>query len=216
LRQKLPLLKEALQGRFRPHHRFLLEEILQHLDYLDGAIERLSQEVLKRIVPFSALIKLMDLIPGIDQRVAEGILSEIGANMNWFPSERHLSSWAGACPGNNESAGKRKSGKTRKGNRWLYRYLIEAAWAASRSKGTYFNALYHRLTARRGKKKAIVAVAHSLLVVVYHILKNQVPYHELGADHFDKINLNQIKRHHLKRLENLGFRVTLEPLHQAA
>jgi len=216
LRQKLPLLKEALHGRFRPHHRFLLEEILKHLDYLDGAIERLSQEVLSRIVPFSALIELMDLIPGIDQRVAEGILSEIGADMNWFPSDRHLSSWAGACPGNNESAGKRKSGKTRKGNRWLYRYLIEAAWAASRSKGTYFNAFYHRLVARRGKKKAIVAVAHSLLVVVYHVLKKQVPYHELGADHFDKLNLTHIKHHHVRRLESLGFRVVLEPLQKAA
>ncbi len=216
LRQKLPQLKEALQGRFRPHHRFLLEEILKHLDYLDEAIERLSQEVLSRVVPFSALIELMDLIPGIDQRVAEGILSEIGPDMNWFPSDRHLSSWAGACPGNNESAGKRKSGKTRKGNRWLYRYLIEAAWAASRSKGTYFNALYHRLVARRGKKKAIVAVAHSLLVVVYHVLKNQVPYRELGANHFDKLNLTHIKHHHVRRLESLGFKVTLEPLQKAA
>jgi transposase len=216
LRQKLPLLKEALQGRFRPHHRFLLEEILKHLDYLDGAIERLSQEVLNRLVPFSVLIELMDLIPGIDQRVAEGILSEIGPDMNWFPSDRHLSSWAGACPGNNESAGKRKSGKTRKGNRWLYRYLIEAAWAASRSKGTYFNALYHRLVARRGKKKAIVAVAHSLLVVVYHVLKNQVPYRELGDNHFDRLNLTHIKHHHVRRLESLGFKVTLEPLQKAA
>jgi len=216
LRKKLPLLKEALQGRFRPHHRFLLGEILVHLDFLDEAIERLSQEVVNRTVPFSKVIELMDLIPGIDQRVAEGVLSEIGVEMSCFPTHRHVTSWAGVCPGNNESAGKRKSGKTQKGNRWLRRYLIEASWAAVRSKGTYLSALYHRLVARRGKKKAIVAVAHALLVMIYHILKDQVPYRELGSDHFDKLNATYVQRHHVKRLESLGFKVILEPLSQAA
>jgi len=216
LRKKLSLLKEALQGRFRPHHRFLLGEILVHLDFLDEAIERLSEEVVNRIVPFSKVIELMDLIPGIDQRVAEGIVAEIGIDMSRFPTHRHLASWAGVCPGNNESAGKRKSGKTRKGDRWLYRYLIEASWSITRSKGTYLYALYHRLVPRRGAKKAIVAVAHSLLIIVYHVLKNQVPYHELGANHFDKLNLTHIKRHHVRRLESLGFRVILEPLKKAA
>jgi len=212
LRKKLPELRKALEGRFRAHHRFMIAEILTHLDFLDEAIERVSQEVSTRIAPFLPKVELMDLIPGINRRVAEGVLSEIGADMSCFPTSGHLASWAGLCPGNNESAGKRKSGKTRKGNQWLRRYLIEAAWAATRKKGSYFSALYHRLVVRRGKKKAIVGVAHALLVVVYHILKNQVSYRELGSDHFDKLNIAYAQRHHVKRLESLGFRVILEPL----
>jgi len=158
----------------------------------------------------------MDRVPGIDQRVAEGVLSEIGVDMSCFPTHRHAASWAGLCPGNNESAGKRKSGKIRKGNQWLRRYLVEASWAAVRKKGIYLSALYHRLVVRRGKKKAIVAVAHALLVMIYHILKDQVPYRELGSGHFDKINAVYVKRHHIKRRENLGFKVILKPISQAA
>jgi transposase len=216
LRRKLPELKKALEGRFRPHHRFMVAEILTHLDFLDEAIERVSQEVTHCIAPFSAKVDLMDLIPGIDQRVAEGVLSEIGVDMSCFGTEEHAASWAGLCPGNNESAGKRKSGKTRKGNQWLRRYLIEAAWAAIRKKGSYLSALYHRLVVRRGKKKAIVAVAHRLLVIIYHMLKDQESYRELGSDHFNKLNAAYVQRHHVKRLESLGFKVTLEPLDQAA
>ncbi len=216
LRKKLPELKKALEGRFRPHHRFMVAEILTHLDFLDEAIERVSQEVTNRIVPFSEKVELMDLVPGIDQRVAEGVLSEIGGDMSCFPTHGHAASWAGLCPGNNESAGKRKSGKTRKGNQWLRRYLTEAAWAATRKQGSYLSALYHRLVVRRGKKKAIVAVAHALLVIVYHILKNQVSYRELGSDHFSKFNAAYVQRHHVKRLESLGYKVTLEPLSKAA
>ena len=216
LRKKLPELKKALEGRFRAHHRFMVAEILTHLDFLDEAIERVSQEVVNRVVPFSKMVELMDRVPGINQRVAEGVLSEIGVDMSCFPTHRHAASWAGLCPGNNESAGKRKSGKIRKGNQWLRRYLVEASWAAVRKKGTYLSALYHRLVVRRGKKKAIVAVAHALLVMIYHIFKDQVPYRELGSGHFDKINAVYVKRHHIKRLENLGFKVILEPISQSA
>jgi transposase len=216
LRKKLPELKKALEGRFRSHHRFLVAEVLTHLDFLDEAIERVSQEVSSRIVPFSKNVELMDLVPGINQRVAEGVLSEMGVDMSCFPTHGHAASWTGLCPGNNESAGKRKSGRIRKGNQWLRRYLIEAAWAAVRKRGTYLSALYYRLVPRRGKKKAIVAVAHALLVMIYHILKDQVSYRELGSDHFNKLNAAYIQRHHVKRLESLGFKVILEPLSQAA
>jgi len=216
LRKKLPDLRKALEGRFRPHHRFMVAEILVHLDFLDEAIERVSQEVMTCVVPFSRVMEALDQIPGIDRRVAEGVVSEIGTDMDWFPSDRHISSWAGVSPGNHESAGKRKSGRVCKGNTWLRRHLIEAAWAAVRKKGSYLSALYHRLVTRRGKKKAIVAVAHSILVIIYHVLKDQVPYHELGPDYFDKLNTAHIKRHYVRRLENLGFKVILEPLSQAA
>ena len=215
LRKKLPELRKALEGRFRPHHRFMISEVLIHLDFLDEAIERISKEVESRIAPFSSQVERMDLVPGINQRVAEGVLSEIGVDMGCFPTHRHAASWTGLCPGNNESAGKRKSGKTRKGNQWLRRYLIEASWAAVRKRGTYLSALYYRLVVRRGKTKAIVAVAHALLVIIYHVLKDQTPYHELGPDYFDKLNAAYAQRHHVKRLESLGFKVSLEPIAQA-
>src|SRR4030042_940452 len=185
----------------------MVAEILTHLDFLDEAIERVSQEVSNRIVPFWRKVELMDLVPGINQRVAEGVLSEMGVDMSCFPSHRHAASWTGLCPGNNESAGKRKSGKTRKGNQWLRRYLIEASGAAVRKRGTYLSALYYRLVPRRGKNKAIVAVAHALLVMIYHIVKNQVPYHELGSDSFTQLNAAYVQRHHVKPLESLGFKV---------
>jgi transposase len=216
LRKKLPELKKALEGRFRSHHRFMVAEVLTHLDFLDEAIERVSQEVTSRIAPFSKIVELMDLIPGINERVAEGVLSEMGVDMSCFPTDGHAASWAGLCPGNHESAGKRKSGKTRKGDQWLRRYLTEAAWAAIRKKGSYLSALYHRLVVRRGKKKAIVAVAHRLLVIIYHMIKDQTSYRELGSDYFNKLNAAYVQRHHVKRLESLGFKVILEPVLQAA
>jgi transposase len=211
LRKKLPLLREALYGRFRSHHRFLLEQILSHIDFLDELIESVSKEVENRIVPFLKEIELLKTMTGVKQRVAENMISEMGVEMSCFPTHRHAASWAGLCPGNNESAGKRKSGKTRKGDRWLRRFLMEAAWAVSHTERTYLSALYHRLARRRGKKKAIVAVAHSILVIGYHILKEKVPYYELGADHFDRLNVTYIKRNLVKRLEGLGYKVTLEP-----
>jgi transposase len=216
LRKKLSLLREALKGRFRPHHGFLLGQILSHLDYLDEAIEQLSKEVESQIVPFSKQIDLLKTIPGVDQRVAEAIVAEIGVDMSRFPTHRHLASWAGVCPGNNESAGKHKSGKTRRGDRWLFRVLLEGGWAVTRTKDTYLNSFYHRLAPRRGKKKAIVALVHCLVVIVYHVLKDQVPYQELGSTYFDQVNVTHIKNHHIRRLESLGFRVTIEPLKKAA
>lgn len=216
LRKKLTLLREALEGRFRPHHQFMLGQILSHLDFLDEAIEEVSKEVENHIAPFLKEIELLRTIPGVDQKVAEVIVAEIGVDMSHFPSHRHLASWAGLCPGNNESAGKRKNGKTRKGDRWLRRGLIEASWAASRARETYLSALYHRLVRRRGKKKAAVAVAHTILVIAYHILKDKFSYYELGTDHFDRLNATLIKHHFIKRLEGLGFKVTLEPVQAAA
>jgi len=212
LRKKLPLLKEALRGRFRPHHQFLLGEILSHIDFLDEAIASVSQEVENRMGPFSKEVGLLKTMTGVKQTVAENMISEIGVDMSYFPTHRHAASWAGLCPGNNESAGKRKSGKTRKGDRWLRRFLMESAWAISRSEGTYLSALYHRLARRRGKKKAVVGVAHAILVIAYHILRDQVPYRELGPNHFDRLNIPHMKRHLVQRLEGLGFKVALEPL----
>ena len=216
LRKKLPLLREALYGRFRPHHQFLLGQILSHLGFLDEAIEQMSKEVENRIAPFSKPIDLLKTIPGVDQKTAELIVAEIGIDMSRFPTHRHLASWAGLCPGNNESAGKRKSGKIRKGDRWLKRGLTESSWAVGRTHNTYLSALYHRMARRRGKKKAVVAVAHTMLVIIYHMLKHQLPYHELGADYFDRLNVTYIKNHFTKRLEGLGYKVTLEPIPAAA
>jgi transposase len=212
LRKKLPLLKEALQGRFRPHHRFMLEQILTHLDFLDEAIARMNDEVEKQIRPFLPQINLLKTIPIVAQRTAEVLIAEIGVDMSRFPTDRHLASWSGFCPGNNESAGKRKSGKTRKGDQWLRRGLIEVAWAASRSEDTYLHALYRRIARRRGHKRASVAVAHAILVMVYHILKHKLPYREMGADYFDRLNLKYVKNHFVKRLEGLGYKVILEPI----
>ena len=216
LRKKLPLLREALYGRFRPHHQFLLGQILSHLGFLDEAIEQMSKEVENRIAPFSKPIDLLKTIPGVDQKTAELIVAEIGIDMSRFPTHRHLASWAGLCPGNNESAGKRKSGKIRKGDRWLKRGLTESSWAVGRTHNTYLSALYHRMARRRGKKKAVVAVAHTMLVIIYHMLKHELPYHELGADYFDRLNVTYIKNHFTKRLEGLGYKVTLEPIPAAA
>jgi len=216
LRQKLAALRQALEGRFRPHHQFLVGQMLSHLDFLDEAIADISQEVATRIGPFEPQVMVLKTIPGVDQKVAEAIVSEIGVDMSRFPDHRHLASWAGLCPGNNESAGKRLSGKTRKGNQWLRRMLIETAWTVSRAKESYLNALYHRLARRRGIKKAAVGVSHAILVMAYHILKTGLPYQELGSDYFDRLNIVQVKRHALRRLEALGYKVILEPTQATA
>lgn len=216
LRQKLAALRQALEGRFRPHHQFLLTQMLSHLDFLDEAIAEISQEVAARIGPFERQVMALKTIPGVDQKVAEAIVSEIGVDMSPFPDHQHLASWAGLCPGNNESAGKRRSGKTRKGNQWLRRMLIETAWTVSRAKDSYLNALYHRLARRRGIKKAAVGVSHAILVMAYHILKTGLPYQDLGSDYFDRLNVVQVKRHALRRLEALGYKVILEPTQATA
>jgi transposase len=215
LRQKLPALRQALEGRFREHHRFLLAEMLSHLEAVDEAIARLSAEIIRQTAAFAPLLDLLTTIPGVQRKTAETILAEIGGDMGRFPTHRHLASWAGVCPGQHVSAGKRKSGRVRPGNPWLRRVLVETAWAASRRRGTYMAAQYQRLARRRGKKKAVMAVAHSLLVIAYHVLKARVPYRELGADYFEQRDEARTRQRYLRRLEKLGFKVTLAPRENA-
>lgn len=217
LRRKLPALREALAGRFRAHHALIVSEILAHVDYIDEAIERLSGEVDRLVAPFARQIELLDTIPGVNRRTAEVLLAEIGPDMSRFPSHRHLASWAGMCPGNNESAGKRLSGRTRKGSKWLRHALVESAKAAARSKGSYFSAHYARIKGRRGHGKATVAVAHSILVVSYYVLERQVPYSDLGADYLLTREASEgYKNRLVRQLERLGHKVTLEPLPESA
>jgi transposase len=210
LRNKLPQLKQALNGRVREHHRFLLVEQLSHIDYLDEAIGRLSGEIAERLRPFQAEIERLDTIPGINRSIAEVLLAEIGPDMNRFPDAHHLASWAGMCPGHNESGGRRQSGKTRKGNRWLRQALIEAAHGASHTKDTYLSSQYRRLVGRRGKKRALVAVGHSLLVIAYHVLNRQATYVELGSNYFEQLHRCRLEQNLVQRLQKLGYTVTLE------
>jgi transposase len=210
LRKKIPELREALNGTLRDHHRFMIRELLDQIYFLEAAVERVTERIDKNIRPFDEPVQLVNTVTGLDTYVTQQILAETGTDMSQFPSERHICSWAKICPGNNESAGKHKSGKTGKGNNWLKSALTQAAWVASKMKGTYHYALYHRIARRRGKKRAIVAVAHAILVAIYHILRDMVPYKELGADFFDKINTEQVKNQMVRRLESLGFTVNLD------
>ena len=210
LRAKLPALREALAGRFRPHHAFLVSQGLAHLDYLDEAIDTVSTEVERLLLPFVEPRRRLDTIPGINTRTAEVVIAEIGVDMSRFPSEHHLASWAGLCPGNNESAGKHKAGTTRKGNRWLRMALIEVALAAIRKKDSAFGARYRRVMRHRGHKKAVVAVAHSLLRTIYHVLAESTDYREPGADYYDRRQTARTTRRAVAQLERLGYRVTLE------
>jgi transposase len=216
LRKKIPQLKEALTGRVREPHRFRLSEQLSHIDYLDEAIERLAAEIGQRLRPFEPEIQLLDTIPGVNRQTAEELIAEIGADMSRFPDGHHLASWAGMCPGHNESGGKRKSGKTRKGNRWLRSTLIEAAHGAAHTKDTYLASHYHRLVGRRGKKRALVAVGHSLLVISHYVLKRRQAYYDLGSNYFEELHRQRLERNLVKRLENLGYKVILEALSPAA
>lgn len=172
---------------------------------LEGEIERLMP-------PFQEAVARWTTVPGIDEITAWNLVAEIRVEIEQFPSAQHLASWAGLCPGNNESAGKRRSGKTREGNPWLRRTLCQAAWPASRTDGTYFSAQYHRLAARRGRKRAVIAVAHRLLLIAYSMLKEGRNYHELGADYFDRLNAEGLNRYLVKRLARSGYRATLAPL----
>ena len=216
LRNKIPELKLALEGRMTEHHRFLLRQLFDHLRFTESKLSQIEQEIDRRMRPFQDEVIRLCTIPGVDQVTAWGILSEIGLDMNQFPSAEHLSSWASLCPGNFESAGKQLSGKMRKGNVSLRRCLSQAAWAISMTKNNYLSALYRRIAARRGAKRAIMAVAHALLVIAYHMLKRKEDYRELGADHFDRIDMNRTRRSLVRRLERLGHKVTLEPLAQTA
>ena len=210
LRAKLPELERALEGLVGDLHRFLLQQELAHIEFLEQTMARVEAEIEERMRPFAQEVERLTTIPGVKKQVAWTIVAEIGTDMSVFPSHRHLASWAGLCPGNNESAGKRKSGRTRKGNPWLRETLVEAAWAASRARRTYLAAQYHRLAARRGRKKALVAVAHSILVIAYHLLAKGTTYQELGPNFFDHLNYQRVVKYHLRRLLELGYRITPE------
>jgi len=212
LRSKLPELEAALSGKIREHHRFMWRQVLHHLDDLNQEVVTLDAQIRVLTAPYARLIERLDAIPGIDRRIAEVILAEIGPTVTPFPTAQHLASWACLCPGNNITGGKRRSGRTRHGQDWLRAALVEAAWAASRSKDSYFSAQFHRLRARRGDKRAAVAVAHSILIVVYHLLAEpEAVYHELGGDYFLKRNAEQEQQRAVRKLETLGFTVTLTP-----
>ncbi len=210
LRAKLPELRLALQGRVTEHHRFLLRMHLDHIGHLEALIGRLSERIEEVTAPFAEAATRLETIPGVSQRVAETVLAEIGPRMEQFPTAGHLASWAGMSPGNHESAGKRRSGRTTHGNRWLRQMLVQAAWAASRAKGSYLAAHYRRLVKRRGAKRALVAVGHTLLVMIYQVLKKGVAYAELGSDYLDRLEPERLTRQLVKRLEALGHKVTLE------
>ena len=210
LRKKLPELQRALAGRFRRHHAFLVEQILAKIDYLDESLERLTAEIDARLVPFEPMLARLDTIPGVNRTVATSILAETGGDMGRFPTAGHLCSWAAVCPGQNESAGKRRSGKTREGNQYLRGQLVQGALGAIHSKGTALQARYHRVKRHRGHKKAVIAVAHQMLEIAYYVMQDDVTYQELGADYFDRRHAERAVRRHVRQLESLGFRVTLE------
>lgn len=217
MREKRDLLVQALEGRVKAHHRFVLTELLCQIDNLDETISRFDQEIEVYCRPFEEAVALLDTIPGVGRETAEIIVAEIGHDMTRFPTADHLASWAGVAPGNNESAGKRRSGRTTKGNRALRTALNQAAHAAAKTKNTYLAAQYRRLAGRRGAKKAAVAVAHSILVIAYHLMLRKEPYRDLGGDYFDQRNVAATANRLVKRLERLGFQVSLQqPLTQAA
>ncbi len=216
LRKKIPDLRLALEGRVTEHHRFLLQELLDHQEFLEKKMAEVEAEIGKRMRPFEAEVERLDTIPGVDRVTAWSLVAEVGVRMERFPSAGHLASWAGLCPGSFESAGKRLSGRTRKGSASLRRCLCQVGSVVSHLRDNYLSAQYRRLAARRGGKRAVLAVAHTVLVMAYHILKRKQNYQELGADYFDRLNADAIRRSLVRRLERLGHRVTLEPILQSA
>jgi transposase len=216
LRTKIPLLRQALEGRFMSRHRLIVEKILAKLDFLDETIADLSAEIDRLIAPFAVEVDLLDTITGVDRRAAECIIAEIGVEMARFGDSAHLASWAGRCPGHHESAGKHKSGRSRPGSKWLAATLAQCAEAAGHSKGTYLGAQFQRLRGRRGHAKARKAVEHSILVAAYHVLDRHVPYQDLGADWFIRRRPEAQARRLAHQIEALGFHVTIESTNQAA
>lgn len=221
LKAKTPALRQAVQGQLSAAQRWVLSELLDRYDELTAAqvrvATRLRQELAQSADPFVAeAVRLLDTIPGIGPEVAQTIVAEIGTDMAQFPTASHLASWTGICPGNHQSAGKRHSGKTRHGNKYLRTALVQAAWAASHTKDTYLAAQYHRLVKRKGKKKALIAVGHSILVIVYHVLKNKSTYQELGGDYFDRQTQQTQQQRLIRQLQALGLKVTVEALPEAA
>lgn len=213
LRRKQGALEEALHGHVTAHQRWLLTEQLAHVDDLEARIERVTRELDERLAPFAEVreaVAVLDGIPGIGAVTAQGLVAETGIDMTRFPNADHFASWFGLCPGNNESAGKRYSGRTRKGNRYARELLIEAARSAVRTKDSYLSAQYHRIKARRGDKRAIGAVAHSLAKIIYHVLKTKEPYQDLGYHYYDRRNREARARRLKRQLEGMDYRVTIE------
>lgn len=213
LREKIAELEKALQGQVRDSHRLLLKLHLEHIDDLNAKVNTLSEEIERLLIPFdqTQALERLDTIPGVNQQVAQGILAELGTDMSRFPTAAHAVSWTGLAPGKSESAGKQHAAATRKGNKHLRALLTQAAHTVARSQDTYLGAQFRRIASRRGKKRAALAVAHSILVIAYHLLKRGTIYTELGANYFDQHNEQQVQRQLVKRLERLGFTVTLAP-----
>jgi transposase len=218
LRKKIPALREALQGRFTGHHALLIGQMLAQIDFLDETVATVSERIEELTRPYSRELALLDTIPGVDKRAAEILLAEIGPDMSRFPTDAHLASWAGICPGQHQSGGKQHSAATRKGSKWLRGTLTECSKAVVRTKGTYLSARYHRIKSRRGHAKATVATAHKILTAAYHVLQQGVPYNELGEEFFyrrDTQNTDRYRRRLIRQLERLGHQVTLQPLPEA-
>jgi transposase len=209
LRSKLPALQQALRGHFRPEHAFLVTQILAKIDFLEEAIATLTAEIDRQLRPFEATVTRLMTIPGLARRNAITVFVETGGDMRPFPSAAHLCSWGAMCPGQDESGGKRHTGKTRSGNRYLRGALIEAGLATTRAHGTALQARYYRIKRHRGHKKAVVAVGHQILEIAYYVMRDGVTYHELGADYFDRRDRERTTRRHVKQLEALGYTVTL-------
>jgi transposase len=210
LRKKIPALRAALEGRFDTEHSLIVGRILAHIDYLDEAIDELSGAIEEQLGPFAPAVELLCTIPGVGRRAAEVIIAETGGDMTVFPTAKHLASWAGMCPGNDESAGKRRSGKTRKGSKWLSQTLVECAKTANRSKDTYLAAQYARLRARRGANKATIAVCHSILTAAWHMLQTGETYTDPGGDFFARRDPERTRKRLVGQLERLGYTVTLQ------
>ncbi len=211
LRTKRDQLQEALAGRVTAHHSFLLTEHLSTLEDLDEAIARVSGAIDQRLTADQEAMALLDTMPGVGPRAAEILIAAIGTDMSRFPSAKHLASWAGMCPGNHESGGKRLSGKTRQGSRWLRQILVEIAHVASKTKNTYWAAQYRRIAARRGKKRALLAVGHTILTIIYTMLTRKPSYQDVGAAYFDQREQHRVERRLVQRLERLGYEVALQP-----
>lgn len=210
LRKKIPELELALEGKVEEHHRFLLSVQLYRLRAVEKDLTIVQQRIAEKVKPYEAEIALLDEIPGVDTALAAAIIAELGVDMTVFKNASQLASWAGVCPGNNESAGKRKSSRIPKGNVYLKTILIEAANAAAKAKGTYLRDKFYRLKTRRGYKRAAVAIAHKILVAIYHMFSHRVCYNELGNLYLDKLNKRHLTRNLLHRLERLGYAVTLQ------
>ena len=218
LRNKIDELEQALRGRIRDSHRLLLKLHLEHIDDLNAKLEQLEEEIERQMRPFDQnnLVERLDTIPGVDKKTAQVIIAELGVDMNRFPSAKHAASWAGLTPGKHESAGRNTSSRTAKANRYLKTALVQAAHAAGHSKDNYLATQFRRLAARRGKKRAAVAVAHSILVIAYHIINNGTEYVDLGANYFDERKQETVQKQLIRRLEKLGLKVTVEPIDEAA